>query len=88
VDGALPAEPLRTHCQPVSFEAVIAETYKYGGVAGRVSQRDLAITLNGNTGETFTQSWTYTDLGDVASVTWASCRSTISTATRRRASRG
>ena len=75
-DGALlagPARPVKAACELVSYEAQVEETYAYGGVAGRVSQRDLAITLNGNTGETFTQSWTYNDLGDVASVTYPKC---------------
>ena len=54
VEGAHVAAPapLKNHCQPISYEAVIEETYAYGGVASHVSQRDLAITLNGSTGET------------------------------------
>ncbi len=46
------------------------ETYTYGGVGGRVSQRDtLAGIVGGNQGS-FTQSFTWSDLGVPATVTY------------------
>jgi RHS repeat-associated protein len=51
-------------------------TYTYQGLDGRVSQRNLQHTFNGQaTGgqEAFNQSWTYTQLGDVSLETYPDC---------------
>jgi len=46
----------------------IKQTYVYGGKGGRVSQRDLDVIINDADAESFTQSWEYTDLGDVETI--------------------
>jgi len=78
VEGAV--TPLVTACDTVEYDVVVEETYSYGGVGGRVSGRDLAITVNGNTGETFSQSWAYSELGAVSTVGYPSCTFTRCTA--------
>jgi len=60
----------------VHYDVDVVETYTYGGKAGRVSQRDTAVTLAGTGGETFTQGFSYTDLGDVASLSYPRCNFT------------
>jgi RHS repeat-associated protein len=61
------------------------EIYNYSGLGGRVSNRDLQSHVNGTQGESFTQGWSYNDLGDVASISyprcvWASCNGASTTA--------
>jgi RHS repeat-associated protein len=51
-------------------------TYTYQGLDGRLSQRALQHTYNGQTTgsqESFVQSWTYTTLGQVATETYPDC---------------
>jgi len=49
----------------------VAETYEYNGLGGAVSRKQTDITLGtGTTTESFEQSWTYTDLGNVATTTY------------------
>ncbi|HEV3077070.1 MAG TPA: RHS repeat-associated core domain-containing protein [Thermoanaerobaculia bacterium] len=51
-------------------------TYTYAGLDGRVSQRTLQHTFNGQaTGnqESFTQGWTYTQLGKIDTETYPNC---------------
>lgn len=51
-------------------------TYTYQGPDGRLSQRDLQHTFNGSTTtgqESFTQSWTYTQLGKIDTETYPHC---------------
>ncbi len=60
------------------YQAFITETYHYGGVDGRVSQRDMQLTfaLNGQPpapSESFTESFAYDLLGDTGSITYPSC---------------
>jgi hypothetical protein len=55
-------------------------TYSYGGLDGRVSQRTLQHAWNGSatTGqESFTQAWTYTQLGKIDTETYPNCASTF-----------
>ena len=54
----------------------MAETYTYGGKAGRASKRDSEIIFNGTGGITFTQGLTYTDLGEIASLNYPRCNFT------------
>lgn len=51
------------------LEVLVTETYTYGGTAGRVSRRNTAL----NTGQGFTQAWSWTQLGDVADLTYPTC---------------
>jgi RHS repeat-associated protein len=53
----------------------IAETYTYGGKDGRVSKRDTQTTTTPSStpGESFTQGFTYTDLGQVNSLDYPLC---------------
>jgi hypothetical protein len=55
------------------YTAQIAETYRYGGREGRISQRDLKLTLNGTAGESFTQTFGYDELGNVQSLGYPQC---------------
>jgi RHS repeat-associated protein len=51
-------------------------TYTYGGLDGRVSQRTLQHAWNGSTSanqESFTQGWTYTQLGKIDTETYPDC---------------
>jgi RHS repeat-associated protein len=55
-------------------------TYTYGGLDGRLSQRNLQHTFNGQaTGaqESFVQSWTYTQLGKIDTETYPNCAATF-----------
>jgi YD repeat-containing protein len=52
-----------------AFTAQIDETYTYGGRDGRVSKRDT----RSSTGEAFTQSFTYNDLGLVSQLNYPLC---------------
>jgi hypothetical protein len=56
---------------PLTVE--VAETYAYGGKQGRASQRDTAVFVNGGASESFSQNWSWNDLGDPASVTYPRC---------------
>ena len=47
-----------------SDKALINETYTYGGLQGRVSQRDTQLSVNGGTNESFTQSFGWDALGN------------------------
>jgi len=52
-------------------------TYFYNGPDGRISQRDLQHTFDGvvdGSKEAFTQSWTYTPLGNVDTENYPSCQ--------------
>ena len=58
--------------------AEIRETYTYGGRGGRISRRDLVNNFTFNDigpsiAESFTQTWTHTDLGDVATLGYPQC---------------
>jgi RHS repeat-associated protein len=53
--------------------AQITETYTYSGADGRASRRDTAMTFNGNPSEAFTQSFTWTPLGNVDTLTYPAC---------------
>lgn len=48
-------------------------TYTYGGKSGRLSRRDLSMTFNGTTNESFTQGWVYNELGQVSTLTYPRC---------------
>lgn len=53
--------------------AQITETYAYNGVDGRASQRDTEMIFDGTPKEAFTQSFTWTALGDVDTLTYPAC---------------
>ncbi len=60
------------------YQAFITETYHYGGVEGRVSQRDMQLTfaLYGQTptpSSSFTESFAYDPLGNTGSITYPTC---------------
>jgi RHS repeat-associated protein len=65
---------------------LLTETYTYGGREGRVSQRDTQTSVNGGANESFTQSFTWDELGNSATIdyptcTFAGCASTARTVT-------
>ncbi len=51
----------------------VAETYFYGGKEGRASKRDTQVTFNAAPAESFTQSFTYDDLGHTATLNYPQC---------------
>jgi RHS repeat-associated protein len=51
----------------------VTETYTYGGRDGRVSQRDTLATTGGSTSASFTQGFTYDDLGLVKTLSYPLC---------------
>jgi len=51
------------------LDVTVEETYTYGGTGGRVSRRDTVL----NTGQSFTQGWTYDDLGQVIALDYPTC---------------
>jgi RHS repeat-associated protein len=55
------------------YTDLVRETYTYGGTQGRVSNRDTQNLINGSQSDAYTQSWTYTALGDVASLGYPQC---------------
>src|SRR5258708_4729531 len=52
-----------------NLDAKVTETFTYGGVAGRPSQRDTAVS----TGQSFTQKFAYDDLGNLANLSYPKC---------------
>ncbi|MFL6192558.1 MAG: hypothetical protein ACJ75H_00195, partial [Thermoanaerobaculia bacterium] len=52
----------------VAATVQVTETYIYGGRDGRVSQRDTAVAKNGSNVGSFTQGFTYNDLGLVSAL--------------------
>lgn len=54
------------------FLVQMRESYTYGGVGGRVSNR-VTSWANATTGDSFTQAWTYDPLGNVATITYPRC---------------
>jgi len=67
-----------------TFTAPVVETYTYGGKQGRASKRDTSVSVSGGSPESFTQSWTWNDLGDPASVTYPKCTHAACTAATNR----
>lgn len=51
----------------------IKETYTYGGRHGRVSARAVQTWVNTIAGESFTQGWSYTPLGNLDVLTYPRC---------------
>jgi len=62
-----------------TYNALVNQAYVYGGRDGRVSQRTSSLTFNGTTNETFTAGFTYTPLGDLATVSYPQCAFTACT---------
>gem|GEM_PF-3433999 len=60
-----------------ALSAVIQETYTYAGVGGAVSAKTTAVTVTGSTVanpvQTFSQAFTWTDLGLLASQSYPAC---------------
>ncbi|MES1243845.1 MAG: RHS repeat-associated core domain-containing protein [Acidobacteriota bacterium] len=59
---------------PFNATVLITETYAYGGRQGRASSRTTQMTFNGAPNESFSQSWTWNELGDLGSVTYPACQ--------------
>lgn len=57
----------------IRHTAQIMETYTYSGTDGRASKRETALTFDGNPFEAFTQSFTWTPLGNVDTLTYPTC---------------
>lgn len=55
------------------YNVELTQTYLYGGLDGRVSQRDTQLVTNGTPGESFTQSFSWNALGNAASVGSSRC---------------
>ncbi len=51
----------------------ISETYTYSGLDGRASKRDTAMTFDGAPAEAFTQSFTWSVMGDVDTLSYPAC---------------
>ena len=58
---------------PFNATVQVTETYTYGGVAGRASQRATQMTFNGTPQESFTQGWTWNDLGQPVNTNYPQC---------------
>ena len=58
---------------PMNATVLITETYTYGGRQGRVSQRDTQNNVAGANRELFRQTFTWNDLGDLASQIYPDC---------------
>lgn len=70
-------EAIRYNDVPGVATVQVTETYVYGARQGRVSQRDTAVILNPQpgspVGESFTQTFAYTPLGQPGSVSYPLC---------------
>ena len=55
--------------QSAVADITVTEDYTYGGVGGRISRRNTSVS----DGESFTQSWSYNDLGQVSDLTYPRC---------------
>jgi RHS repeat-associated protein len=55
------------------FTVQVKETYAYAGVGGAVSSRATQLYVNGGAAESFTQGWSWNDLGDVTTLTYPRC---------------
>jgi RHS repeat-associated protein len=53
--------------------AQISETYTYNGIDGRASKRDTSMTFDGVPSEAFTQSFTWSVMGDVETLNYPAC---------------
>ncbi|HSS18934.1 MAG TPA: RHS repeat-associated core domain-containing protein [Pyrinomonadaceae bacterium] len=51
------------------LDVTVSESYTYAGLAGMSSRRDTAVS----TGQSFTQQFTYDDLGNVSKLTYPTC---------------
>jgi RHS repeat-associated protein len=66
-----------------NFTVLITETYLYGGREGRVSQRDTQSSVNGGTNESFTQSFSWNELGNPDAINYPTCTFAPCTSTAR-----
>lgn len=57
----------------IPFTVQVRETYEYTGTAGAVSRRDTQFYVNGGGAESFTQGFTWDDLGDVTVIDYPQC---------------
>jgi len=58
---------------PPSGDVSITETYTYAGPGGTVSTKETSIVAVGGPSQTFTESFTYDDLGALGSITYPTC---------------
>jgi YD repeat-containing protein len=56
-----------------TYTSQVGETYTYAGAGGRVSQRVLNHTFNGAASESFSQAFSWDNLGHVASLGYPQC---------------
>ena len=54
-------------------DLIVTETYRYGGLGGRVSERQTRQFLTQGNTRVFTQSFGYDDLGRMTSQTYPKC---------------
>jgi hypothetical protein len=59
---------------PFNATVLATETYTYGGRQGRVSSRTTQMTYNNTPSESFSQSWSWNELGDLASISYPLCQ--------------
>lgn len=52
---------------------LITEAYGYGGIDGRTSQRNTRLLFNGGQAELFTQTFGWTQLGDISTLGYPQC---------------
>jgi len=64
---------------PSSGDVTVAETYTYAGSGGAPSMKETAITISGGPSQTFTESFTYDDLGALGSIAYPTCLAPCST---------
>jgi RHS repeat-associated protein len=58
---------------PFNATVEVKEAYEYGGPGGRTSQRDTSETFNGTTLESFRQSFSWDNLGNLAGQGYPDC---------------
>ncbi len=61
------------YTSPITATVEVDETYTYGGLQGRVSQRNTQMVFSGTPRESFVQSWVYNTLGNVSHIDYPTC---------------
>lgn len=62
-------------------DVLVTESYTYSGPAGALNQKDTAVTVSGSPFQTFSQTYTYNDLGAATGVSYPVCATTTPCAT-------
>ena len=58
------------------FTVQVRETYTYAGTGGAVSQRDTQMWVNGSAAESFTQGFSWRDIGNLNYIDYPECTNT------------